>query len=89
MFGQESSREKNIRNCIIFISIIYLLSQGFLLVLTGTWWDDKTWFFSNKEIMWNVSLQMGKPTVYFIFLFLNLVPEFIRRCLIFVLFLAN
>lgn len=81
------SEEKRIlRNGIILISIVYLLSQGFILLLTGTWWDDKPWLYSTPEKMWSVSLQFGKPSCYFIMSFLNKIPQFIWRVLVFVLY---
>lgn len=71
---------------LIIISIVYLLSQGFILVLTGTWWDEKTWFFASKEQIWDTALQLGKPSLFVLFSFITSVPQFVGQFLIFLLF---
>jgi len=78
--------KENFRRDIIVLSLVYFLSQGFILVLTGTWWDEKTWFFSSRQQMWDVALQLGKPTSYFVFSFLMSIPEWWGRVLIFILY---
>lgn len=85
--GKIGMKEKSIhiRN-IVIITFIYFLAHGFILVATGTWWDEKTWAFSSTEEMWNVSLQLGKPSTYFLMKFIFDVPEFVARFLIFLCF---
>lgn len=86
MFDKIIKNNANTKRDIIVVSIIYFLSQGFLVVLTGTWWDEKNWFFSTYQQMWDISLQLGKPSSYFIFSFLTIIPELCGRVLIFILF---
>lgn len=82
----EIQNNKKLKKSLAIISIVYLMSQGFILVLTGTWWDEKTWFFSTYEQMWNVALQLGKPSSFFVIAFLTAIPEFVGRILIFIFF---
>lgn len=86
MDKQICMEKKEIIKSLIIISIVYLLSQGFILVLTGTWWDEKTWFFSSKEKMWDISLQLGKPSTYYLMSFIISVPEVVGRFLIFIMY---
>ena len=86
MLFKEIQSDNNMRKSLAIISIVYLLSQGFILLLTGTWWDEKTWFFATNEQMWNVSMQLGKPSSFFVFAIITAIPEFCGRVLIFILF---
>lgn len=86
MLSHSSQADNTKYKSMVIISLVYLLSQGFLLILTGTWWDDKTWFFGSQEKMWDIALQLGKPTTYFILSFVKEMPEFCVRIFIFVLF---
>lgn len=86
MDKQICTEKKEIIKSLIIISIVYLLSQGFILVLTGTWWDEKTWFFSSNEKMREISFQLGKPSTYYIMSFIISVPEVLGRFLIFIMY---
>lgn len=86
MENEACIEKKDIIRNLVIISVIYLLTHGFMLVLTGTWWDEKTWFFCSKEKMWEVSLQLGKPSTYFLMLFIRTIPEWLGRILIFILY---
>lgn len=76
------TKKDHIRN-IAIITFVYLLTHGFILTLTGTWWDEHTWAFSSYEQMWNTSLQLGKPSSYFVMRFIFGIPEAFARLLIF------
>ncbi|WP_407397722.1 hypothetical protein [Anaerovibrio sp.] len=78
-------RKEHIRNLII-ITVAYLLTHGFILVLTGTWWDEKTWAFASDERMWETSMMLGRPTTYFLMKFIFGIPEPIARLVIFLCF---
>lgn len=68
---------------ILFISII---SQGYLLFLTGTFWDDWLYYYHNKEIVWTEFMQNGVPqAAYWIFALWNL-PYYGFRWVAFLLF---
>ena len=69
---------------IIIISIIFLLTNWFMLVLTGTWWDEKTWAFSSTAEKWDISLQLGRPIDFFLQVFIFKIPEVVARIIIFI-----
>lgn len=81
----QNEKKKAIKSLII-ISIVYLLTHGFILVLTGIWWDENTWFYCSEKEMWEVSLQLGKPSTYYLMSTIFSLPEVVGRLLIFILY---
>lgn len=71
---------------ILWITVVYVLAQGFLLAATGTWWDD--WVYVNKD--WNhlleVYLQSSLPLQAYINASLWLLPDGAYRILVFIYF---
>lgn len=60
---------------LLILSLIYLASQGMLLIVSGRWWDD--WCFHNQPF-WALKLmamQLGRPTLIAIVKFANFLPE--------------
>ena len=71
---------------IFWITIVYVFAQGFLLVVSGIWWDD--WGFVNKD--WDhlreVFLQSGIPLQAYIDASLWFLPDGAYRILVFFYF---
>lgn len=76
---------KRIKNY-ISLTIVYLVSQWFLLVASGRWWDD--WVYANKnwDYLFEVFLQSSLPLHAFINAGLWLFPDGFNRILTFFLF---
>lgn len=68
---------------ILIITFAYVLTHGLIIILTGTWWDEKTWVFASDEQMWKISLHLGKPSGYFVQKFIFSIPELSARILIY------
>lgn len=81
-------RDKEIKKKVLIILLVYFLSQGFMLVLTGSWWDEKTWMYYSMEQIRKISIELGRPSVSYIIPFMLMLPEFARRCVIFATFLV-
>lgn len=86
MLNVINEKKEKIICSVIVLSIVYFLTNWFMLFATGTWWDEKTWFFSTNEKMWDTSLQLGKPVSYFLQRFMNDTPEWVGRSIIFITF---
>lgn len=74
-------KNKHYKN-IILISLAFLFTHGFIAVATGTWWDEKTWEFLTYEEMWEMALQLGKPSSCFLQNFIFSISEPIARIII-------
>ncbi len=81
-----SSLRKQMIYHILIISVIYLLTHGFILFLSGTWWDEKVFVLGTKQQLWDMTVQLGRPTSYYLLSFIMDIPECIGRALIFLLF---
>lgn len=70
---------------IIIISVVYLASQGMLLIASGKWWDD--WIFHNQpyESLREMGMQMGRPSLIPIMGLVNALPESGYRILTFLM----
>ena len=74
-------KKEQIRN-IFWITVSFILTHGFIFLLTGTWWDEKTWAFAETEKMWDISLQLGRPSIFFLMKFIFEIPEELARTII-------
>ncbi len=68
------------------LSIIYTMAHGFLLIASGRWWDDWAFYDVPKETVWTLSSQTGRPSMYYIMRFVELMPVPVYRILTFVMF---
>ena len=71
---------------ILSISIVYLLSHGFLLFITGRWWDDWCLWGVTKNQLVEWSMEMGRPETIPVNWLLHSLPEGSYRILVFFLF---
>ena len=76
---------KLIRNPYFMISVIYLLTHFFLLILSGCWWDDWTFSTHNIGYISEVASQSGRPEWNLLIPFCWSLPNN-GRFLIFILF---
>lgn len=78
-------KNEHLRNVAI-ISIAFLLTHGIITFITGTWWDDKIGAFATDEELWRLTLQLGKPSAYFLTKFYFSIPEIMARLTILLCF---
>lgn len=71
---------------VVIISIAFLLTHGIITFITGTWWDDKIGAFATDEELWRLTLQLGKPSAYFLTKFYFSIPEIMARLTILLCF---
>ena len=64
--------------------LVYLLSQGLMLLLHGTWWDDWEYVFRDKDVLNTVSLQSGRISYA---IFIKMVWWLPRNGYLFIVFL--
>lgn len=71
---------------LIILSLIYLASQGLLLIVSGRWWDD--WCFHNIsfDTVKEMSLQMGRPSLIAIIGMSRIFPNYGYRIITFIAF---
>lgn len=71
---------------LFWISIVYLLTHGFLLIATGRWWDDWVYADKNWEYLYEVMLQSSNPLLAFLDASTWLFPDGFYRILVFAWF---
>jgi len=73
----------------ILLSLVYILSQGMLLVVSGRWWDD--WVFYNQSwtALKEMGLEMGRPSLIIIMRFISILPESGYRIITFFMIYAS
>lgn len=71
---------------LVFLSLIFFLSQGFLVIASGRWWDDWCLFEQPYQVLKNFAMQMGRPSVIAIIQFTKLFPEPGYRIITFLMF---
>lgn len=75
---------KREKKYIILIMLFYLLSQGLVLFISGLWYDDWCMINISSEGLKLWASEMGRPEVYPIFSFVNHVPAFISKLIVFI-----
>lgn len=68
------------------LSLIYLLSHGFLIIISGRWWDDWCMVDQSYQALRNFAMEMGRPSVIIIMSFAKWLPEPGYRIITFLLF---
>lgn len=76
-------RTSEIFKHLLWITIVYLLAQGFLLIASGIWWDDWLSRTRNWEGHLESALQQGLPLRAYIHASLWFLPEGAYRILVF------
>lgn len=73
---------------VLYLLVIYVISQWMLLVVTGRWWDDWILFNVSDQNIFDTFSQAGDPfhIIYYIHYFLNCYPHELYRILTFLLF---
>lgn len=71
---------------LFLLTIIYFLSQLFLLLVSGRWWDD--WCAYNQPfwLLKEFSLQLGRPDTYYIASMMKNMPDYSYRVITFFMF---
>lgn len=70
----------------ILLTIIYLLSQGLLLIISGKWWDDWCHVGLSIDEFYSWIMQMGRPDLGWVYYLYNFTPEYTYRIITFILF---
>ena len=70
----------------ITLAIIYFFSHFMLLFVSGRWWDDWCSYYRNDKALFEMSLQLGRPSVYYLINFAKMFPEYGYRWITFLLF---
>lgn len=82
-------REKIIKSDIIKIVFINIISQGLLLIVTGTFWDDWFYYYHDRTGLWMEFMEAGRPSsAYWVEAVWN-IPHYGYRWLVFLLFLLT
>ena len=78
--------KQNKKKELILLSLLYLASQGMLLIVSGRWWDD--WCFHNQPYyaLKNMAMQLGRPTLIIIIKITKLLPESGYRIISYIMF---
>lgn len=81
--------KKVIKTDLIKIALANLLSQGFLFILTGTFWDDWIYYSHDRVGLWKQFMEAGRPSsAYWIEMVWNL-PGNGFRWLVFLMYLLT
>lgn len=51
---------------IVVLFLVNFLSQGYILILTGTFWDDWLYYYHDIERLWRHFIQSGRPSLVYI-----------------------
>lgn len=79
--------EKTIRGDVIKIFAANLFSQGLLLIVTGTFWDDWFYYYRDRTGLWKEFMEAGRPSsAYWVEAVWN-IPHYGYRWLVFLLFM--
>lgn len=71
------------------IFLVNLLSQGYILILTGTFWDDWLYYYHDIKRLWRHFIQSGRPSlVYIPAVFWNL-PNYGYRWVVFLCYMVT
>lgn len=61
------AKEKLVQLKICFVLfLVNLLSQGYILILTGTFWDDWLYYYHDINRLWRHFIQSGRPSLVYI-----------------------
>lgn len=78
--------KKSIRLDLVKIFLANIISQGFLLILTGTFWDDWIYYSHDRTALWRQFMEAGRPSsAYWIEAVWN-IPSYGYRWLVFFMF---
>lgn len=72
---------------IFIIVFLNVLAHGFLLFLSGTFWDDWEYIYHNKETLWNQFMAAGIPSRAIIIELVWNIPDYGYRGVVFLAFL--
>lgn len=79
-------REKTIRNDVIKIVVANIFSQGLLLIVTGTFWDDWFYYYRDRAGLWKEFMEAGRPSSAYWIEAVWSIPHYGYRWLVFSLF---
>lgn len=71
---------------IFWITIVYILSQWFLLVVSGIWWDDWVYVNKNWDFLYETRLKYSAPLSAYTTAALWILPDGAYRWLVFLYF---
>lgn len=74
---------------VFWITVVYILSQGLLIFVSGIWWDDWGYVNKNWDYLLEVFLQSSLPLQAYIDASLWLLPDGAYRILVFLYFYAG
>ncbi|MGN0471569.1 MAG: hypothetical protein ACI4F8_01860 [Lachnospiraceae bacterium] len=78
-----------IRKLVIALFCVYCMTQGLLLVVSGRWWDDWSVYMQTSDQIHDLAYSAGRPSLYFIYTFANMVPEPTYRFITFFMFFGS
>lgn len=77
------------KNNVIIIIVANILSQGFLLIATGTFWDDWMYYYRDRTGLWKEFMEAGRPSSAFWVETVWNLPHYGYRWLVFLLFMIT
>jgi len=74
---------------IFWMTLVYILAHGFLLIVTGRWWDD--WVYANKnwDYLYEVMRQSSLPLIAYFDASTWLFPDGFYRVIVFAIYYAG
>lgn len=71
---------------ILCLTIIYILTHCFLLLLSGRWWDDYCLWMYDMDRIRRMMVELGRPIWYYFFEFGKIIPRDGYRYVVFLLY---
>jgi len=79
------SYNQTMKNMTMLI-LVNILTHGYVLLLSGRWWDDWCQYGQSAQELWAQALELGRPSVYYVVSFANCLPEGGYRIIVFLMF---
>ncbi len=83
---KESSFYSEKKKWIPVLTLIYTSAHWFLFIATGRWWQSWLFWNTSKEALWDMTLQQGRPSLYWLMRFVEAFPGPVYRILTFFMF---
>lgn len=81
--------ENKIYRHMVILLLVNLVSHGFLILLTGTFWDDWAYIYHETDQLWEQHLELGQPLRIFLIETVWQLPDYRYRMVVFLLYLLT
>lgn len=81
--------KKKIYRDVAILLLVNLASHGFLILLTGTFWDDWAYIYHETDQLWEQHLELGQPLRVFLIEAVWHLPNYGYRTVVFLLYLLT